>query len=351
LARPAEGRLPDGSNEQRAHEISREARKALRDGRKDIAVERLREAWEVFKNPWYLCDLGGVYMDMGRISEAAQSLSACLRLMKPKDQKFVRPKVERALKDARSKVGELTVDANVPDAEVFVDGKATGKLPLEDPIFLDPGSHEVEVKAPGYLSDVRMAVLKAGTTLLIRMRLDPMRVEVAPPAPERMPREPEKEAKLPNPAPLRVEPEASARGPAILPTRSATVQPVREPVRPAVILGGFGLGVAGVAVGVAGFMAAGAAREQAKEMAQPLAPSGKSCEGDTNNPCLDVYDTMGKAVALTTVGVAGMAVSAVGGAMIIYEFVRASPKEKPLSARIVVRAAPGEGALKIVGSF
>ena len=199
LARPAEGKLPDGSDEQRAQEISIQAYEALRDGRKDIAAERFREAWGVFRNPWYMCDLGGVYMDMGRASEAAQSLSACLRLLKPKDRKFIRPKVERDLNDARSKVGELTVDANVPDAEVFVDGKATGKLPLEDPIFLDPGSHEVEVKAPGYLSDIRMAVLKAGTSLLIRMRLDPMRVEVAPPAPERAPREPEKEAKLPNP--------------------------------------------------------------------------------------------------------------------------------------------------------
>jgi hypothetical protein len=346
----------NGSDEQRAREISRQANKALQDGRKDIAAERLREAWELFKDPWYMCDLGGVYMDMGKASEAAQSLSACLRLMKPKDQKFVRPKVERALKDARSKVGELTVEANVPDAEVFVDGKATGKLPLEDPIFLDPGSHEVEVKAPGYLSDIRMAVLKAGTTLLIRMRLDPMRVEVAPPAPERMPKETdpeptpgkvEREAIPPKPAPSQVQPEMSAKGPVILPTRNAAP----GPVRPAVILGGFGLGLVGVAVGVAGFMAAGAARDEAKELTRPLGPSGKSCEGETNNPCREVYDAMEKTVALTTVGVAGMAVSAVGGAMIIYELVRATPKEKPLSARIVVRGAPGGGALRIISSF
>jgi hypothetical protein len=351
LATPAEGRLPDGSDEQRAHEISRQARNALRDGRKDIAAERLREAWEVFKNPWYMCDLGGVYMDMGRVSEAAQSLSACLRLMKPKDQKFVRPKVERALKDARSKVGVLTVDANVPDAEVFVDGKATGKLPLEDPIFLDPGSHEVEVKAPGYLSDIRMAVLTAGTSLRIRMRLDPMRVEVAPPAQERAPREPEKDVQPTKPATMPPVPPVVVNAPVPMRLPERAAEPARAPVRGAVIITGFGLGVAGAVIGTAGFMAAGTAGEEAKAMYRDLAGSAAQCAPGAPGPCKGAEEKIDTSRALTALGVGGFAVSALGGALLVYEFVQSDRQGGKPAARITVEPTRGGGLLTVTGGF
>jgi hypothetical protein len=349
LAAPAQGRT--GSDEQRAREVERTALRAAGEGRKEEAVERYRAAWALFKDPWFQCNLGGLEAEMGRARDATQSLSMCLRLLKPEDKQLVGEKAERILKEVRAQVGALTVEANVPDAEVAVDGKVVGKLPLPDPIFLDPGSHAVEVKAPGYQSDVKVAVMRAGTSMLIRMRLDPMRVEVAPPPPERAPSEPAKEAKSPIPAPAPVAPVVSAKASVLIPAREEGAEPPRAPARTVVILGGLGLGIAGAVVGTAGLMAAGAAREQAKAIAQPLGSSSTICKVEMNNPCLEVYDAMDKAVSLTAVGIVGIAVSTVGSALVVYELIQSGPKGRTATAHVTLVAAPGEGALRVTGSF
>ena len=348
LATPAEGRSPVGSDEERAREAERLARKAIRDGRKEEAIERYRAAWGHFKDPWYQCDMGGIEAEMGRARDATQSLTLCLRLLKPEAKEAIGRKVERILAEVRAQVGALRVEANVPDAEVAVDGKVLGKLPLLDPIFVDPGSHTVEVRAPGYQSDVRVAVLSAGASLRIPMRLEPMRVEVGRP-PELDPVEPKpkpkEEARPPVIAPL----SASAKAPDPILARDRITEPAPAPVRAAVILGGFGLGVAGAAVGVAGLMAAGAARSEAKATADSF--DSTVCAGGGNDPCRVIYDKMDKVVTLTVIGIAGLAISAVGGGVVVYELVHSAPNETTKKAQVAFKVAPGEGALTLIGTF
>jgi len=350
----------NGSDEQRARDLKKQADKAKREGRKDIAEERLRQAWELFRDPWFMCHLGGLEMEMDKPRDAAQSLTTCLRLLTPEDKQVIGPKVERFLKEALSKVGTLTVEANVPDAEVFVDGKAMGKLPLEDPIFVDPGSHGVEVRAPGYLPDTMMAFMRANTVLHLRMRLEPMPVKVAPLAPERAPSEPKpseptpseptpkEEAKRPNPAPT---PPLAVKAPAPVKSPERAEGPAQAPVRVAVIFSGFGLGVAGAVVGTAGFMAASTAREEAKVMYRALTESPVACRSGTPGPCKDAEDKIDTALAFTAIGVAGVAVSAVGGALLTYEFSRSAPQGRDVTARIAVEPMRGGGALKVTGCF
>jgi hypothetical protein len=341
------------SDEDRAREIEKQVTQALREGRKLDAAEGYREAWQIYKNPWYMCNIGGLETEMGRAREAAESLSACWRLLGPEDKKLVGPKVERMLNDARAKVGELTIETNVPNAEVVVDGKVSGTLPLKDPLFVEPGSHVVEVRAPGYQSDLRIAVLRAGGSMIIPMRLEPMRVEVAPAPPERAPIEPKPSegAKPPVPAPLPVRSSPSVKAPAPISMPKAGAEPERAPVRAAVIFTGFGLGVAGVGVGVAGLMAAGAARDEAKALTQPVSPISNECAAGGTDPCVAVYNAMDKAVGYTTLGVVGITVAALGGSLLVYEFVRSAPEGRTAGARVSVRAAPGGGSLQVTGSF
>jgi hypothetical protein len=193
-----------------------------------------------------------------------------------------------------------------------------------------------------------MAVLKAGTSLLIRMRLDPMRVEVAPPAPERAPREPEKEAKLPNPAPP---PPVIAKAPAPMRLPERAAEPARAPVRGAVIITGFGLGVAGAVIGTAGFMAAGTAGEEAKAMYRDLAGSAAQCAPGAPGPCKGAEEKIDTSRALTALGVGGFAVSALGGALLVYEFVQSDRQGGKPAARITVEPTRGGGLLTVTGGF
>jgi len=350
LATPAEGRSPVGSDEERAREAERLARKAIRDGRKEEAIERYRAAWGHFKDPWYQCDMGGIEAEMGRARDATQSLTLCLRLLKPEAKEAIGRKVERILGEVRAQVGALHVEANVPEAEVAVDGKVLGKLPLPDPIFVDPGSHTVEVRAPGYQSDVRVAVLSAGGSLRIPMRLEPMRVEVGRP-PELDPVEPKpkpkEEARPPVIAPL----SASAKAPDPILARDRVPEPANAPVRAAVILTGLGLSVGGAVAGTAGFMAADAAGEEAKAMYRDLTNGSSVCEREAPGPCEDAESRIDRAKGLTAVAVAGVALSAIGGALIVYELVRPSPQGGTGYGQVAIVPVSSGGALKVGVTF
>jgi hypothetical protein len=354
LAGPAEGRIPALSDEERASEANAQAVVALREGRKEDAVERFRAAWALFKDPWIMCNLGGLEAEMGRARDAAQSLSTCLRFMEPKDKQVIGKKVERELSKVRARVGSLTVEANVPDAEVVVDGNVVGKLPLADPIFVDPGSHGVEVKAPGYEPDAKVAVLHAGSSMRIQMRLEPMRTEVAPVTQDRAPQEPKREAESPQDAPRT----APVLSPVLAPKAEAAVadsrgsaQPAKAPVRAAVILTGFGLGLAGAVAGTAGLMAGVASREEAKAQARALVEAPKECTGATSDPCVRLDEAIDRSGTLTAVGIAGLALSAAGGAMIVYELVRSAPQGETTNMQVSLKAAPHGGVLNVTGSF
>ena len=56
---------------------------------------------------------------------------------------------QELLREVRPKVAELTVRVNKPDAEVLVDGKAVGRSPLADAVFVEPGDHALEAKLGG----------------------------------------------------------------------------------------------------------------------------------------------------------------------------------------------------------
>lgn len=352
LAAPAEGKVSgdpkDPSDEERARAVAKEAGKANREGRKGEAIARYGAAWEIFKYPTWMCERGAIELELDRPADAAEHFSVCLRLMKPEDKRTLGQKVERMLKEARALTAELMVEANVPDAELVVNGKVVGKLPLPDPVFLAPGGYGVEVRAPGYHPDARTAMMYAGRSLLIRMRLHPMRVEVTPPPRESAPLEPKKEEKPPAPAPPPMVPEKTV---APLPALAGVARPAAEPVRAAVILAGLGLSVAGTAAGVGGFMAASAAQGEAKMKYRSLTREGIPCDSTTPDPCAEPDGMMDRAMGFTALGVAGIAVSVIGSGLVVYELVRPSTRGDATNAHIAAVVGPGGGSLRLTGRF
>ena len=107
----------------------------------------------------------------------------------------------------------------------------------------------------------------------------------------------------------------------------------------------------GAVAGTAGLMAAGAAREEAKTLTRALTESSVQCANGAPNPCQDVDAAVNKVMAFTAIGAGGIAISAIGGTLVIYELVRTAPQEHQTSTRIAVTVAPGGGALKVAGSI
>ena len=59
-------------------------------------------------------------------------------------------------------LAHIAVHGLVPAADVFVDGERIGKTPLESTVTVAPGTHEVEVRRPGYTPATRSISLQDG---------------------------------------------------------------------------------------------------------------------------------------------------------------------------------------------
>src|SRR5688572_25854873 len=85
------------SDEERAREVEKKAIRAIRAGKEDEAVERFREAWGLYRDPWFMCEIGGIEARMGKDRDAAEDLAMCLRLLNPEDKKAMGKEFERTL--------------------------------------------------------------------------------------------------------------------------------------------------------------------------------------------------------------------------------------------------------------
>lgn len=342
---------------ERARELEKEAEDAYTRGRYDIAVKQYRAAWQLEKSYRYICGIGRTQFVTGGFRDAAESLSICRRMLPKEESAGLRKLFEDDLKSARAQVGEITVDVNVPGAEVLVDGKLVGKLPRRDPIFVGPGQHGVEVRAPGYEPAATITMVRAGDSTRMAMPLypeDPGEAQVAPAPPEQVAPRPKAAADARVPASSPVPAGVVRRSPEAPPASSGQADEAKKPARTAMLLTGFGLGVVGVAAGVGGFMAANDAREDAEAKSQALyeKESDHPCVGSNNYvACQEMRSARTMATALTVVGVAGIAVAAAGGALTVYEFVRSSSSAQKGNVRAAVAGAPRGGVLRISGSF
>lgn len=75
-----------------------------------------------------------------------------------------RVKADFVLEPAKGRLAQIAVKANVPDAEVFVDGALAGKTPLPTPLTVAPGMHLLEIRRPGYQTIKRSMNAGEGTS-------------------------------------------------------------------------------------------------------------------------------------------------------------------------------------------
>lgn len=80
--------------------------------------------------------------------------------------------IAAATRELRKKVGSLELSANV-DAEVVVDGRARGKLPIEAPIRVTEGEHVLRLWKSGHETFERKVDVAAGAIVSIDARLKP----------------------------------------------------------------------------------------------------------------------------------------------------------------------------------
>jgi hypothetical protein len=187
------------------------------------ALPLFQQAYDLAPSPRTAAQLGLVEMALGYSLEAERHLSESLSATHDVWVKENRPVLEKSLARVKANIGEVVLDGGPSGAEVRVNGRIVGKLPLEVPVRLGEGPATVELRAAGYVTANRPLVVKAGERQLVRIDLDP---EGRGSAPATLPVPSAVAVPLAGPATAtRLDGEPADRTPADAPERPAVARP------------------------------------------------------------------------------------------------------------------------------
>lgn len=200
-------------------EAVRAGNELRRSGNDDAALAEFRRAWEACHTPRARAQMALAEAALGRWIEADQHFGETLASGGDPWIERNRRSLEAVRAQVAEHIGYLELRGGVQGAEVLLDGRPAGTMPLSAPLRAVAGTASVTVRAPGYLPITRSAMITAGE--LVRESFEMVREpEVAPPAP-------------PPPAPpLVVRSAPPPPPPAPLP--SPMPPPIAAPARPAV---------------------------------------------------------------------------------------------------------------------
>jgi hypothetical protein len=212
-----------------------------RAGTPGPALPYFQKAYQLARTPRTAGQLGLAELAAGYPVEAAEHLAAALE--SPKDPSIVkyRQMLADALATARSQIGELAIQGSPAGAEVEVNGRVVGVLPLSSPVKLAARNTEIVVRAPGYSERRQLVPIAGGQRHDLAVNLEKVEKPTEPtPAPVVVP--------PPSPAPS---PAAASAAPTavVVDARPADAVDSGSGTRTAAwFVGGGALAVAGTAV-------------------------------------------------------------------------------------------------------
>jgi hypothetical protein len=226
LAQASDPAAP-GGDKARAKALLQEGLAFNQQGRHAQALGKFQAAYAAYPSPKLWFNIGQVQVALDHPLEAVQAFEDFLALAsdaRPEDRKDA----STALAQLGKKLGRLQIKCETVGAQISVDGKSVGRVPLPEPLWAMPGRHGVTIAQSGFVPATETVDLGAGATALVVIRLLP----VPPPAPVALPKPGERIPAAAAPAPgMAIAPSgvaAAAGAPAqdqLLPTQPAVPPP------------------------------------------------------------------------------------------------------------------------------
>jgi hypothetical protein len=167
LPRPASGAEPNAEAE-RLIRHGLELRKAHDE---EAAVRDFQEAYGLVRTPRAAGQLGLAEQALGRWEDAEQHVREALEA--DADPWVIKNHavLGEAMGLIQGHLGRVEIVGEPAGAEVLVNGRAAGTLPLAQPVPVSAGDVDVELRAPGYQPGQRTLALAAGQYRRIVLRL------------------------------------------------------------------------------------------------------------------------------------------------------------------------------------
>jgi tetratricopeptide (TPR) repeat protein len=158
---------------------------------------RYRDAIREFKAALRLSEKPGLYYNialcwerLGNLQKAIEYRRKYLKAL-PNASDAQQVKLQIASLKERLRATSVVLKGGPAGAEVRLDGKSMGKLPLKEPISVRPGSHKIVVTKPGYERFKSVVGVSAGQSLEVQVEMEKKERALPPPRrPVARPRKP-----------------------------------------------------------------------------------------------------------------------------------------------------------------
>lgn len=170
----AQGRPPDAAGRAEAERAGKEGERLLAQHDAARAVEQLQRAFALSHNPRHLLPLGMAYAEAERPLDALDALGRYLKegpALPDAKRKEIGGKLQVMLDQVAAVV---TIEASRQNAGVKVDGRSIGNTPIEAPLRLLPGKHEIVLQpAPTDPSSGAKAIIEVRPGERKAVKLEP----------------------------------------------------------------------------------------------------------------------------------------------------------------------------------
>jgi len=153
--------------------LARRGKRAFVAKRFDEAIRHWRRAYSLWPKPQLLYNIALAYERSRRPAQAMTFLREFFTQAKTEPQKTTLMRGARKLRQSLSRRVCVLGLTGTQGAQAFVDDKLVGTVPLE--AVLLPGTHRLELRAPGRTTVKRRITLEAGRTTLLDVHLRPAR--------------------------------------------------------------------------------------------------------------------------------------------------------------------------------
>jgi hypothetical protein len=174
--------------QEKADELAHQGIELRRRGDDARALPLFQEAHRIAPTPRSAIQLGTVEQALSRWSDAEEHITLGLRSPEDPWIRKNRAAIDEALRTVKSHVASVEVTGDPVGAEVVVNGKPVGALPLAGPVRVNAGSVDVELNAAGHRRGFRTVNVPAGEYQTVVLRLEKLEqpappVAAAPPSP------------------------------------------------------------------------------------------------------------------------------------------------------------------------
>lgn len=171
LAAPlTEAPSPDPAAKTRAQALLTEGAVLYENGDAAGALEKFNAAYRAFPSPKLWLNIGQAHRDLGHPVRALEAFERFIAEVDDPPPEAL-AETQHLVAELQAQLGRVIVECPTAGAELLLDGRAVGVLPLGRPIWTTAGKHRLTVRKRGYVAAVDDIEVTAGRTQKRTMRL------------------------------------------------------------------------------------------------------------------------------------------------------------------------------------